>query len=71
MERPERLLVLLAGALLGPRFMPGALGVLFLLTLVTVLQRVYHVRRLTRPESQPLPRPIERGSESGPGSEPG
>ncbi len=71
MERPERLLVLLAGALLGPRFMPGALGVLFLLTLVTVLQRVYHVRRLTRPESQPLPRPIERGSESDPGSEPG
>jgi hypothetical protein len=26
------------------------LGILFLLTLVTVLQRVYHVRRLTRPE---------------------
>ncbi|HLQ66882.1 MAG TPA: CDP-alcohol phosphatidyltransferase family protein [Candidatus Limnocylindrales bacterium] len=54
MERPERLLVLLAGAFLGPRFMPGALGVLFLLTLVTVLQRVYHVRRLTRQESPPL-----------------
>ena len=49
MERPERLLALLGGALLGPRFMPGVLGILFLLTLVTVLQRVYHVRRLTRP----------------------
>jgi hypothetical protein len=48
MERPERLLTLAAGALLGPRFMPGVLGILFLLTLVTVLQRVYHVRRLTR-----------------------
>lgn len=50
MERPERLLALMAGALLGHRFMPGVLGILFLLTLVTVLQRVYHVRRLTRPE---------------------
>lgn len=48
MERPERLLALMAGALLGHRFMPGVLGLLFLLTLVTVLQRVYHVRRLTR-----------------------
>lgn len=48
MERPERMLGLMLGALLGPRFMPGVLGVLFLLTLVTVLQRVYHVRRLTR-----------------------
>jgi CDP-diacylglycerol--glycerol-3-phosphate 3-phosphatidyltransferase len=47
MERPERMLTLGVGALLGPRFMPGALGILFLLTLVTVLQRVYHVHRLT------------------------
>jgi CDP-diacylglycerol---glycerol-3-phosphate 3-phosphatidyltransferase len=48
MERPERLLALGLGALLGPRFLPGILGILFVLTLVTVLQRVYHVRRLTR-----------------------
>jgi len=48
MERPERMLLLGAGALLGPKFMPGVLGILFLLTLVTVLQRVYHVHRLTR-----------------------
>ena len=48
MERPERLLLLALGALLGQRFMPGVLGLLFLLTLVTVGQRVYHVRRLTR-----------------------
>lgn len=48
MERPERLLALGAGALLGHRFMPGVLGVLFILTLVTVLQRVYHVRKLTQ-----------------------
>ena len=51
MERPERLLTLGAGALLGPRFMPGVLGVLFILTLVTVLQRVYHVRKLTQTNS--------------------
>lgn len=48
MERPERMLLLGVGALLGQRFMPGILGLLFLLTLVTVGQRVYHVRRLTR-----------------------
>jgi hypothetical protein len=51
MERPERLLLLAAGALLGHRFMPGVLGILFILTLVTVLQRVYHVRRLTQTNS--------------------
>ena len=51
MERPERLLMLGAGALLGHRFMPGVLGVLFILTLVTVLQRVYHVRKLTQANS--------------------
>ena len=51
MERPERMLTLAAGALLGHRFMPGILGILFLLTLVTVLQRVYHVHRLTHSKS--------------------
>lgn len=51
MERPERILLLGLGALLGQRFMPGVLGLLFLLTLVTVGQRVYHVRRLTRGDS--------------------
>jgi phosphatidylglycerophosphate synthase len=51
MERPERMLTLAAGTVLGHRFMPGVLGVLFILTLVTVLQRVYHVRKLTRPEA--------------------
>ena len=53
MERPERMMALGAGALLGQRFMPGVLGLLFLLTLVTVLQRVYHVRRSTQTHSAP------------------
>jgi CDP-diacylglycerol--glycerol-3-phosphate 3-phosphatidyltransferase len=51
MERPERMLTLGVGALLGQRFLPGILGILFLLTLVTVLQRVYHVHRLTHSKS--------------------
>lgn len=51
MERPERMLTLGAGALLGHRFMPGVLGILFLLTLVTVLQRVYYVYRVTHSKS--------------------
>jgi CDP-diacylglycerol--glycerol-3-phosphate 3-phosphatidyltransferase len=48
MERPERMLTLAAGAVLGHRFLPGVLGILFILTLVTALQRVYHVWKLTR-----------------------
>ena len=51
MERPERMLTLAAGMLLGHRFMPGVLGILFILTLVTALQRVYHVHKLTRSET--------------------
>jgi len=31
--------------------MPGVLGILFILILVTVLQRVYHVHKLTRTET--------------------
>ncbi len=51
MERPERMLTLAGGMVLGHRFMPGVLGILFILTLVTVLQRVYHVHKLTRSET--------------------
>jgi len=51
MERPERMLTLAAGTILGHRFMPGVLGILFILILVTVLQRVYHVHKLTRTET--------------------
>ncbi|MGE5176284.1 MAG: CDP-alcohol phosphatidyltransferase family protein [Hyphomicrobiales bacterium] len=62
MERPERMLTLGAGALLGHRFMPGVLGILFLLTLVTVLQRVYHVRRSTQAPAASRPEPGTRES---------
>ena len=71
MERPERLLLLLLGAILGHQYMPGVLGILFLLTLVTVLQRVYHVRRLTRPTSAPHPQAIRERPDPGPVPEPG
>lgn len=71
MERPERLLTLGAGALLGQRFMPGVLGILFLLTLVTVLQRVYHVRRSTQPEAAPHLKPPDGEPETGPRHDPG
>jgi len=71
MERPERLLLLILGAFLGYRFMPGVLGILFLLTLVTVLQRVYHVRRLTRPNSAPHPQTIREQPDARPMQETG
>lgn len=70
MERPERLLTLCAGALLGHRFMPGVLGILFLLTLVTVLQRVYHVRRSTESDAM-HPGPSARKPDPGSRQEPG
>ena len=48
MERPERFLVLIVGALLGPRWMPYAIGVLAVTANLTALQRMFHVRRMTR-----------------------
>jgi len=45
-ERPVRVVVLLAGAfLLGPRYMPIALGVIALGSFITVIQRLVHVLR--------------------------
>lgn len=48
MERPERFLVLILGALLGARVMPYALAFLAVTTNLTALQRMLHVRRETR-----------------------
>ncbi len=48
MERPERFLVLIVGALLGPRWMPYALAFLAVTANLTALQRMIHVRRETR-----------------------
>lgn len=48
-ERPVRVLVLLAGVLIGlGRYLPVALGVVALGSLVTVVQRVVHVARQAR-----------------------
>jgi CDP-diacylglycerol--glycerol-3-phosphate 3-phosphatidyltransferase len=51
MERPERILLLAAGALL--QLMPWALGLLALLTQVTVFQRIHYCwRELSRAEGR-------------------
>lgn len=44
-ERPERLIVLLGAALFGPAVMEYALLLLAVMTWLTVVQRVLHVRR--------------------------
>jgi CDP-diacylglycerol--glycerol-3-phosphate 3-phosphatidyltransferase len=44
MERPERLVLLILGAALGPVAMRVVLWVLAVLTHITALQRVLHVR---------------------------
>jgi CDP-diacylglycerol--glycerol-3-phosphate 3-phosphatidyltransferase len=46
MERPERLVILIAGAALGPSIMRILLWVLAVLVHFTALQRVFHVRML-------------------------
>jgi CDP-diacylglycerol--glycerol-3-phosphate 3-phosphatidyltransferase len=48
MERPERFLVIIVGALLGPRAMPYALAFLAVAANVTAVERMIHVRRETR-----------------------
>jgi len=50
MERPERLVVLILGALAGPRIMIWGVGALAVLTHITALQRILHVRRVLRSE---------------------
>jgi CDP-diacylglycerol--glycerol-3-phosphate 3-phosphatidyltransferase len=45
-ERPERVVVVAAGLLLGERFLAGAVIVVLVLSWVTVLQRILHVRRV-------------------------
>ena len=58
--RPERIALLAAGLILQP-FTGWSLGValslIVVLSLVTIGQRVRHVRRLTRPTDQPTERP--------------
>ncbi len=48
MERPERLVLVLIGALLGPLWMTRILWLLGVLVWFTVMQRVVHVYRSTR-----------------------
>lgn len=44
MERPERLVVLIVGCALGPRYLMWGVWLLAVLTHVTALQRLLHVR---------------------------
>jgi len=48
-ERPERIVLLIVAGLFGlSPVMPGALLLLALLSFVTAIQRILHVRRITR-----------------------
>ncbi len=49
--RPERVLLLTAGLLFSPLLLPWILGALAALTHLTVVQRVWHVRRILRSPS--------------------
>jgi CDP-diacylglycerol--glycerol-3-phosphate 3-phosphatidyltransferase len=50
-ERPERLALLVFGLLLGRRVLVGVLVVLSVTTVITTLQRIFHIYRLTREEA--------------------
>ena len=64
-ERPERVVVTIAGLLCGPQALTGAILVVMVLSWITVLQRVVHVRnsvaRLEGPDGRVAPGP-HRGS---------
>ena len=47
LERPERIVLLIVGLLLNSFVLTGVIIVLALLTVITFIQRVIHVRRLT------------------------
>lgn len=53
-ERPERVLVVITGLLIGPRALAAAIILVFIFSWFTVVQRIEHVRRL---ENQGGPRP--------------
>jgi CDP-diacylglycerol--glycerol-3-phosphate 3-phosphatidyltransferase len=50
-ERPERVALLVLGLLLGRRVLVGVLVVLSITTVITSLQRIFHIYRLTREEA--------------------
>lgn len=50
-ERPERVALLVLGLLLGRRILIGVLVVLSVTTVITSIQRIFHVYRLTREEA--------------------
>lgn len=57
-ERPERVVVLIAGLLFGERALAGAVLVVLLLSWVTVVQRIVHVQRVLSAErGNPPPGP--------------
>ncbi len=55
LERPERLILLILGLLLGPRALVAVLILIAFGTVVTVLQRIHHAYEVTRDESQESP----------------
>lgn len=63
MERPERIIVLVAGAASG--FLTPAMGVLAVLTNLTALQRIWHTRRAASGSAVEVrePAPREPGSQ--------
>jgi CDP-diacylglycerol--glycerol-3-phosphate 3-phosphatidyltransferase len=55
LERPERVALLILGLLFGGTVLVVIIGLLALFTMVTVFQRVRHVRRLTSAKDRPRP----------------
>lgn len=53
MERPERIILLVAGALFGPRVFFWVLLALVVLATFTALQRLFYIRKRTRPTAAP------------------
>ena len=59
-ERPERVALTVLGLLLGARVLGPAIGLLAVLSWITVVQRIHHVRRVLGGESA-AERPVGKG----------
>jgi CDP-diacylglycerol--glycerol-3-phosphate 3-phosphatidyltransferase len=67
-ERPERVVVTIAGLLFGPSVLTGAILIVVVLSWLTVLQRIAHVRRLVQEQEQAggaAPEPLPPGGRPG------
>jgi hypothetical protein len=70
MERPERVVLLAIGLLLGYRVLSFLLVLLAVTSVYTSLQRIMHVRRVSGEDDRPVDEPAQPESDQEPPDQP-